>query len=300
MADTGIITEIKRFATHDGPGIRTAVFLKGCPLGCRWCSNPETISREIQLYFIPNRCKNSLACIDVCPEKIITPGVVNKIARNSCTYCMKCVDTCLYGAYQQVGKEYSVDEIVHEIKKDLPFYGKDGGVTLSGGEPLYQPDFSVSVLKKCRENGLSTVLDTSGFAAREVIDEAIKYTDLVLYDIKHMDTEKHKQGTGQGNEMILENLKRISARTSVRISLPLIPGFNDDEKNITETASFAQSLNIGYIDINPFHSLGACKFMYLGLDSPYGDYKPVTKENVIRTKKIIEQFKIKTTIGRMM
>jgi pyruvate formate lyase activating enzyme len=296
----GIITEIKRYATHDGPGIRTAVFLKGCPLDCRWCSNPETKKKNPQLYFIQNRCKNSGSCIEICLEKIISSDIKNKIIRNRCTLCMKCAEECINKAFQQIGKEYTVDEIFNEIKKDIAFYGNDGGVTLSGGEPLFQPEFSIAVLKKCKENGISTVLDTSGFAKKEIIDEAAKYTDLVLYDIKHMDSEKHREETGVGNELILENAKRFSEKTKIRISFPLIPGFNDDEKNIEETARFAKSLNIDFIDINPFHTLGADKFGYLGLNDHYARYAEMKKENVIRTKNIIEKFNIKTTIGRMM
>ncbi len=302
MVDTGIITEIKRFATHDGPGIRTAVFMKGCPLKCRWCSNPETINLDPQLYFIQKRCKDFGACISVCPEKAISADAKNIILlnREKCTECFLCVENCMNNAFQQIGKEYSTEEIIREIKKDIPFYGNDGGVTLSGGEPLFQHEFSLSILKRCKEEGISTVLDTSGYATREIIEEILKYTGLVLLDIKHMDTEKHRNETGAGNEIILKNAEFIAGKTKIRFSLPLIPGFNDDDKNIEETAKFAVFLKVKFIDINPFHTFGADKYGYLGLSNPYPIYLPSTKEDILRVKNIIEKYGLQTTIGRMM
>ena len=302
MDTSGIITEIKRFATHDGPGIRTAVFLKGCPLDCRWCSNPETKKINPQLYFIKKRCKYYGGCISVCAGKAISSDNEKNIFlnRKNCTECMKCVDECINGTFQQIGKEYAVDEIMKEIKKDIPFYGNDGGLTLSGGEPLFQHEFSASILRKCKESGISTVLDTSGYAGKEIINEIVKYCDLVLYDIKCMDSDKHKRETGAGNEIILENAFSIAKKSKIRISLPLIPGFNDDEKNITETAKFGKFLKVKFIDINPFHTLGADKYHYLGLPNPYNDYAPLKKEDIIRVRKIIELSGIKTTVGRMM
>ncbi|MFH2141868.1 MAG: glycyl-radical enzyme activating protein [Bacteroidota bacterium] len=300
MGNSGFITEIKRFATHDGPGIRTAVFLKGCPLDCKWCSNPESKALNPQLYFISKRCKNFGNCISVCPEKIINPDVNNKINRGKCTNCMLCAEECINGAFQIVGKEFSADELFKEIVKDVPFYGSDGGLTLSGGEPLFQFEFSLSILKKCKDAGISTVVDTSGYANSEIVKDIIKYTDLFLYDIKHMDSEKHITGTGVNNKNILENAAEISSKTNIRISLPLIPGFNDDKKNIEETARFANSLKIKFIDINPFHNLGADKYNYLGIANPSQLYEPIKKEDIIRIKEIIEKFGIAITIGRMM
>jgi len=302
MDKTGIISEIKRFATHDGPGIRTAVFMKGCPLGCKWCSNPETKKLNPQLYFIQKRCKNYKGCIAVCPENAIVPDNKNNIIlnREKCNDCMKCAEACINGAFQQIGREYTTDEIIKGIEKDIPFYGRDGGITLSGGEPLFQYEFSLSILRKSKELGISTVLDTSGYAKAEIIDEIVKYSDLVLYDIKNMDSAKHEKETGVDNKIILENASRIARKTEIRISLPLIPGFNDDEKNIEETARFAVSLKIKFVDINPFHTLGADKFSYLGMANPYDGYRQIQKEDIIRAKKIIESFGIKTTVGRMM
>ena len=300
MGNSGIVTELKRFATHDGPGIRTAVFLKGCPLDCNWCSNPETKALKPQLYFIPKRCKNFGGCINVCPEKIISFDINNKINREKCTHCMLCVEECIYNAFQTIGKEFLAEEIFKEIEKDKPFYGNDGGLTLSGGEPLFQHEFSLSILKRCKDAGISTVVDTSGYISSEIMNDVIKYTDLFLYDIKHMDSDKHKEGTGVDNKIILENTTLIAQKTNIRISLPLIPGFNDDNKNIEETARFVKFLNIKFIDVNPFHNLGTDKYSYLGLIDSSCNYKPLKKEDVIKTKAILERFGITTTIGRMM
>jgi len=296
----GIITEIKRFATHDGPGIRTSVFLKGCPMHCDWCSNPETIDPAPQLYFITSRCKDCGACLKVCPEGAIAADMNNRIIRKRCTLCMKCVDACLYGALRQVGEEISAEELMVQIEKDLPFYGDDGGLTLTGGEPLYQPEFCIALLRSCRDRGISTVLDTSGLAPSGVVEEAMKYTDLVLLDIKHTDGEKHKRSTGVDNKLILENAALMAKITTVRISLPLIPDFNDSEQNITATARLALSLGVKHIDINPMHALGADKYRCLGPKPPFEGYGQLTKADVARAIAIIERLGLKTTVGRMM
>jgi len=296
----GIITEIKRFATHDGPGIRTSIFLKGCPLRCDWCSNPETIDTAPQLYFIASRCKECGACLKVCPEQAIATEVSNRILRDRCTLCMTCVEACLHGALSPVGEEITTERLMAEIEKDLPFYGDDGGLTLTGGEPLHQPEFCIALLKGCRERGISTVLDTCGFAPTEVVEEAMKYTDLVLLDIKHIDPDKHKAGTGADNNLILRNAVLMVKMTKVRISLPLIPDFNDSEEKISATAKFALSLGVEYIDVNPLHALGVGKYRSLGLKPPFDRYKLPTKADVARAVAIIEDLGLKATVGRMM
>lgn len=297
---TGIITEIKKFATHDGPGIRTTVFTKGCPLECKWCSNPETQSSETELYFISKRCKDYGECQKICPEAAIRMDKDNKINRKKCSLCMGCIELCPNGAFKKVGKEVTVMEVMTEIEKDMPFYGSEGGITISGGEPFYQPEFTIDLLKKCRKKGISTVIDTSGYGKLEMVEEALKYTDLVLLDIKHMNPDKHKEGTKVSNEIILENAKRMAQKVKVRISLPLIPGFNNSKENIKETAGFVKSLGIEWIDINPLHTLGADKYKYLGLKSPYIEFKKISKEEIKEVIKIINSFGLKTTIGRMM
>jgi pyruvate formate lyase activating enzyme len=299
-ANTGMITEIKKFATHDGPGIRTTVFLKGCPLHCRWCSNPETIASHSQLYFLPKRCKSFGACVDICPEKAVSMDMEAKVDRKKCTLCMKCVDECPNGAFKQIGEIYTLSDLIREIEKDKPFYGKEGGVTLSGGEPLFQAGFALQVLRGSKEIGISTVLDTSGCAASEVVREIMEYTDLVLLDIKHMDPDMHRQGTGVDNALILKNARIMASMRKVRVSLPLIPDYNDSEENLSATAEFARSLGVDHIDINPLHKLGADKYSCLGLKSPYDAYRSLDKQEVMKARDIIKASGLKVTVGRMM
>jgi len=297
---TGLVSEIKKFATHDGPGIRTTVFFKGCPLKCKWCSNPETISPHIQFYFIAKRCKSYGACVDVCPVGAITMDKESKIDREKCTLCMECVGACPHGSFRQIGTYMSIDDVLGEIEKDKPFYGEDGGMTLSGGEPLYQPGFALCLLKRCHDKGISTVLDTCGYASPEIVKKTMDYTDMVLLDLKHMDTEMHKQGTGVDNALILENARFMAEKTRVRISLPLIPDFNDSKKNLSETAQFALSLGIDHIDVNPLHILGSDKYTCLGLNPPYASFRGIEDHEVLRARDILEGIGMQVTIGRMM
>ena len=299
---SGMITEIKHFSIYDGPGIRTTIFLKGCPLRCKWCGNPETQFSYPQLYFIPKKCKDFGECMNVCPVDAISMYKDNKIDRLKCTLCMKCVQECPYGALEMVGKEIKVKELYNQILTDLPFYGDTGGVTLSGGEPLFQPDFSIKFLNFCHENGISTVLDTSGFADSEVVKEAIKFVDMVLLDIKHMDSEKHKLGTGVSNEIILKNADIFSkGDAKLRISVPLIPGFNDDLNNIKETAKFIKELKtVEFVDVLPMHTLGADKYHALGMVSPYSRLKQQDNEHLKEVIDIFSELNLQVTLNRMM
>jgi len=300
MEQTGIITEIKKFATHDGPGIRTTVFLKGCPLRCTWCANPETQLPYPQLYYMPRRCKEYGGCVSICPEGAISMDTEHKLDRSACTRCMKCVQGCPNGAFRQVGMLTTVADVMKDIEKDIPFYGKEGGMTLSGGEPLFQPAFAIALLKSCRERKISTVLDTCGYAPSDVVEGAMRYTDLVLLDIKHMDSVQHRQATGVDNDLILQNAEIMARMTDVRISLPLIPGFNDSRFNLSETARFVISLGIDHVDINPLHVLGTDKYLCLGLESPYTQMSSIKKHDLSRAKEIFEELGIKVTVGRMM
>lgn len=296
----GIITEIKKFATHDGPGIRSTIFLKGCPLRCQWCANPETQMPYPQLYYVGKRCKQCGECLSVCPEGAISGDNEARVDRSKCSRCMKCAQECPHGALKQVGVRMSDSDVMREIEKDIPFYGKEGGMTLSGGEPLFQIEFALSLLRSCKEKQISTVLDTCGYAQPHVVEEVAAYTDLVLLDIKHMDSAKHKQATGVGNDMILENARVMSRMTRVRISLPLIPRFNNSESNLSKTAEFVNSIGIEHVDINPFHILGRDKYICLGLESPYAQISSIQKHDLSVAKEIFERFGLKTTVGRMM
>lgn len=298
--NTGIIADIKKFETHDGPGIRTTVFIQGCFLRCKWCANPETQKPLPQLYFVPKRCQGFGQCVEVCPAGAISMMPDNKVERQKCTLCMKCVEVCPYSAFKQAGRVVTVDEVIEEVEKDKPFYGSDGGLTISGGEPLYQPDFTRELLKKSKEKGISTVLDTTGYAKWKVFENILKYTDMVLLDIKHLDPAKHLEGTGVSNKIILENAKLIAERCETRISLPLVPGFNNSDENLKATAEFLKTISIEWVDILPLHSLASSKYEYLGLNSPYPEIKAINKEEINKARDIFTRYGFKTTIGRMM
>lgn len=298
----GMVSEITSFSTHDGPGIRTTVFLKGCPLRCRWCSNPETWNPVFQLYYMERKCSGCTKCEKACPKQAIGPVSQGKdrIRREDCTLCKTCLDVCLPGAYRISGTVFEAQELFHKIQRDKPFFGRDGGLTVSGGEPLGQPEFVRELFSLCKQDGISTVLDTSGYGRWEDLENILPFTDLVLLDIKAMNNEVHQKWTGVSNTLILENAARIAAAVPVRISLPLIPGVNDDKENLQKTAEFAQKHKIAWIDLNPFHALGAAKYESLGMESPYGQFRSLEKEEVERAAALFRQYGLEVSVGRMM
>lgn len=298
----GMVSEITSFSTHDGPGIRTSVFLKGCPLRCRWCSNPETWNPVFQLYFMERKCTGCGKCEKVCPVQAIGPASQGKdrIKRDLCTLCKSCLNTCLLGAYRISGTLYEAKDLFRKIQRDKPFFGDNGGLTISGGEPLSQPEFVRELFSLCKEDGISTVLDTSGYGKWEDLENILPLTDLVLLDIKAMDNEVHQKWTGVSNQLILENAVRIAAKVPVRISLPLIPGVNDDKENLLKTAEFACKNGVEWMDINPFHALGAAKYESLGLESPYTQFRSMEKEEVEQAAELFRGNGLKVSVGRMM
>jgi pyruvate formate lyase activating enzyme len=298
---TGVITEMKRYAIHDGPGIRTTLFVKGCPLRCKWCSNPEAWEPYPQIYFKANLCKGYGKCGEVCSVGAVSMNKKNKINRKLCTLCMKCVEACPYGALAIVGKKVTTKEIVKEVAKDKIFYEKSGGgVTISGGEPLFQPNFVSKIFELCHKKGISTALDTCGYADPKVIEYVLKHVDLVLLDLKHMDPLVHKKLTGASNELILKNAKLMASKCNTRISLPLIKGINDSEENIRNTIEFVASLNLEYIDVEPFHKLGRSKYKMLGMKDPFSNFKDVPSEEADKVIEMIESYGLKATKGRTM
>ncbi len=302
---TCCVTEIQRLSVHDGPGIRTTVFVKGCPLRCKWCSNPETWNPHPELYYIAKKCVECGKCVQSCPENAIGMDKRRKIDRQKCTLCMLCVQACKNGALEKVGREVTPKELSEKIKEDYPFYVRsNGGVTISGGEPLYQPDFVSQLLKICHEEGIHTCIDTSGYAELKNVKQVLKHVDLVLLDIKQMDSVTHRKWTGVPNELILKNAELMASECEVRISLPLIAGVNDSEENMRKTTEFAASLGIEYIDVLPFHRLGASKYEYLGLKSPFSDFRGMSSvawdKRVDRVIESIKSHGLKTTKGRSM
>jgi pyruvate formate lyase activating enzyme len=268
---TGIVFDIKRYCVHDGPGIRTTVFLKGCPMRCRWCHNPEGRDSDSQVIYRPSRCIRCGACVANCPHQAVhSNGKPVSVDADRCRRCGSCETICPTGGLELVGREIEASELVAEIEKDRPFFEEsEGGATFSGGEPLLQPDFLLESLQGCKRRGIHTVLDTCGFAEPDVVERIRPFVDLFLYDIKFVDRARHRYYTGVSNDMIVENLGNLAiAGSRLVVVLPLIPGINDDDQNVDEVAEYAQDLGLGDISILPFHHAAASKFAGLGLDDP--------------------------------
>lgn len=284
MNTKGHVFEIERFAIHDGPGIRTVVFMKGCPLSCLWCSNPESQELKPEITQNPSFCIGCGSCIKACPENAISSsdeGITRDITK--CTNCGKCAEACYSGALTLVGKTYTVEELVKEISVDEAFYFQSGGgVTFSGGEALMQGEFLYKAAKACRERRYHTCIETTGFASWNTISKAAPFINLFLYDFKHMDNEKHLEYTGQRNEQILENfIKLIKTGADIIARFPVIPGYNDDENNILQMISFLKkNYNKKRIDLLPYHNLGSTKYKSLGIPYELKDLVPPKEEYI--------------------
>ncbi len=273
-----MITEIKRFAVHDGDGIRTTVFLKGCPLRCRWCHNPETFQKAKQIAYFAHKCVGCRACGE-CNVHDFSSGS-HVVKYDECSGCGKCVDNCPASALKLYGKEMTVDEVYAIVAEDKLFYDNSGGgVTLSGGECLLYPDFCKELLKMCKQNGISTAVDTCGFVKQESLQAVLPYTDVFLYDMKAYDEDTHIRCTGVSNKLILQNLQFLSdggARIEVRV--PFVPTYNDDQ--VEKIAYFVKSLKgITKVKVLPYHPFAQSKWESIGLT--YGESIPVpTKEQI--------------------
>lgn len=285
---TGMILNIQKYSLHDGPGIRTTVFLKGCPLSCWWCHNPESQATGPEIMCLPSRCLGCGTCQTVCPEDAISM-VDGKavIDRSRCTVCGECARVCGAQAKEIVGKEHSVEEVMAEVMKDRIFYDQSkGGVTFSGGEPLMQPRFLKELLVQSKDEGLETVVDTSGFAPWKVFEDIIPYTDLFLYDVKVMDDAKHQKYVGASNKLVLANLEKLAAAGSkIRARIPIIPGVNDDTRNLLETGKFLVKHGIKDVNVLPYHNMGADKYTRLGKEYLLPDLKAPTEEMM---EKVVE------------
>jgi len=269
----GLVTSIERYAIHDGPGIRTIVFMKGCPLRCIWCSSPQTQNPYPEIAYYEEKCIECGSCLEICPENAIIFDKQGKkwINRLKCTNCGKCAGVCPTEALKVIGQFMTSEEVMAEICKDKLFYQKSGGgITISGGEPLRQAEFVKEVLCKCHEQGIHTTIETSGFVEWQTFRDVLRYVDLLFHDIKHMDPKKHKELTGVSNRLILENIRKIDQECDVSVILrfPLIPGINDSEENLIDLAKFITSLKrIDTLEVLPYHRLG--EHEYKTLDKEY-------------------------------
>lgn len=276
---TGIVFNIQNYSVHDGPGIRTVVFLKGCPLSCRWCSNPESQSFIPQLAYNKNKCISSSGCIrcgEICTAGALRHGEDEKIFIHweTCTNCLSCVDVCPAGALITYGKKQTVKEVIDQVEKDATFYARSGGgLTLSGGEPFSQPDFALALLKEAKRRYIKTAVETCVNVSTDILLEACKFINTLMVDIKSMDSAKHKEYTGVGNELILKNFKAIREAfpaLPIRVRTPVIPGFNDSKMDIQNIVDFIEPHNVDY-ELLPYHRLGTQKYTNMGMEYPLGD-----------------------------
>ena len=276
----GTIFEIKRFAVHDGDGIRTTVFVKGCPLKCVWCHNPEGIGFGAQLSYAEHKCIGCGACAEVCLEGVhyFEKGI-HRVDRKKCRACGKCAEACFSQALKLYGTEMSVEELVPILLEDKDFYdNSNGGVTLSGGECLMQADFCAELLKKLKENGIHTAVDTCGFVSRKSIDKVMPYTDIFLYDIKAFDEEVHKRCTGHSNALILDNLKYIDGcGKAIEVRIPFVPEYNSDQ--MEKIAKFLSELkNITKVRVLPYHNYAGSKYAALDMENTLPEKTPEKAE----------------------
>lgn len=293
---TGLVFNIQRYSVQDGPGIRTTVFLKGCPLRCHWCSNPESQNAFPEVAHRDSLCTKCGRCVEACEVGAISLTVKGvKIDRRICTNCGKCVEVCYPEAIKIFGAEMSDYGVFYKVKSDELFYrNSGGGVTVSGGEPLTQTDFVVALFKCCRETSIHTCLDTCGYISPDILREALDYTDLVLYDIKHFDPATHRKVTGVSNQLILDNIKIVCAREiPTRVRIPLVPTINTSEEDIAAIARFIKGLNVvSQVDILPYHRFGEGKYQMLDRGYKMQGLPGLAQEDIDRLKMIIESFEL--------
>ena len=290
---TGKLYDIQGFSVHDGPGIRITLFLKGCPLRCPWCHSPESLAFHSELNWMEMKCagvEKCGRCLDVCPHQAVSPGKMKAapdgsgelqlvtVDRSKCDNCGACADACTYKALYICGTDYTIDEIMERVHRDVPFFKRSGGgVTISGGECLCQPEFTLAVLKKCKDEGIHTAVDTTGFVRWEVIEAVLPYTGLFLYDIKGFDSALHKQVIGVPNDLILENARKIAAAGGkFQIRLPVLPMYSDSEEVFENIGRFLLELGdaVKVVQILPYHNLGTVKWERLQSNKPVFEAAP--------------------------
>lgn len=279
LETTGTVFNIQKYSVHDGPGIRTVVFLKGCPLACKWCSNPESQSFSSQLAYNRNKCITVGECIrcgEICTAGALTQGEDDKVDVNwsTCTDCLACTEVCPAGALISYGEEKTVKDVIDQVEQDATFYARSGGgLTLGGGEPFAQPKFALALLMEAKRRYIKTAIETCGLAPLEVILEGCRYCNTLMYDIKSMNEEKHIEFTGQSTTMILENFRAIRKaypKLKIRVRTPVVPGFNDTAEDVQQIVDFIQDHDVEY-ELLPYHRLGTQKYENTGRDYELGD-----------------------------
>ena len=292
---TGTIFDVKRFAVHDGPGIRTTVFLKGCPMECLWCQNPEGMSRLIELWYFPSKCIRCHECVAACPEDALSVSTARphiRIDRGSCTLCGECVRICPSGALAFDGRIAGAGEVEQELLKDRLFYEvSGGGVTLSGGEPLYQPDFSLEILRRMKSQGIHAAVDTCLHSDPAVVERFLPVTDLFLADVKIMHSSRHESFTGMTNERIRSNFECIAAAgAEVVVRIPLVPGFTADEENVRSIAAYVHSVRADIpVELLNYNPLAENKYRIRNLPYPPGFGAPLLPEDEIDRLKAVAE-----------
>lgn len=298
---SGLVFNIQKYSLHDGPGIRTTVFLKGCPLCCSWCHNPEGISPRRELLVVEGRCAVCGECRKACRFAGQIPGEGMLPTRNEpCILCHECVESCPTGARQMAGRQMTVAEVMTEVLKDRLFYeDSSGGLTLSGGEPLMQPAFTKAILEACKKQGVRAAVDTCGFGCTDHLLEFARLADVVLYDLKFMDAALHQEHCGVSNKPILANLLALDAlERPLWIRVPVIPGVNDTEANLSGIAQFAAGLrSVRQVNLLPYHPTGAQKFARLGRSYPLESTTAPTAGDMDRARRLFEAKGLVTRIG---
>ncbi len=298
---TGLIFDIKKFSIHDGPGIRTTVFLKGCPLHCEWCHNPEGMAPQAEIQFWSGRCIACQDCVGECEAgAVLWVAGARAYEASSCEKCGRCAEVCPTEATQLIGQTVTVPEIVAEIEKDVVLYDESGGgATFSGGEPLLQIDFLEAVLRACKDHGIHTMVDTSGYTDPQRFERIRPWVDLFLYDLKMMNDTRHVQHTGVSNRRILSNLQALSqAGETIVARIPIIPGINDDAENIRQSGEFLRSLgNLRQVNILPYHRAATEKYSRIGNSYLLDEVQPPTDEMMENIRGQLESFGLFVAIG---
>lgn len=296
---SGTVFDIQRFSVNDGPGIRTIIFLKGCPLRCAWCSNPESQKKEPDLMYRAGICIHCGRCVSVCKYDAIGPQYENFIDRDKCVKCGECALACPSGALTMKGKEMTVEEVIKIAKKDDSYYfNSGGGITLSGGEALTQPEFAKEIFKAAHAQGWNTAIETEGYVSENVLRDVLPHVDTILLDFKANDPKIHKKWTGVDNALIKNNAKIVQSLGHTIIRIPLIPGVNADKEEFTDMVEYIATLEkIKEVHILPYHRFGENKYNLLGRDYKLEGVQTLDEEYVEELKKLVESYGLICKIG---